>query len=107
MTQHRQACYRSSRLLGGQRQFILSTSGHIQSILNQPDNAKATFFTNAEQQASAQAWYAGATRHSGSWWEDWKAWLLARSGSRKAVPPSVGNSTYTPLVEAPGTYVYE
>ncbi len=102
-----QACYRSSRLLGGQRQFILSTSGHIQSILNPPGNPKATFLTNAEQPADAQDWYAGATRHSGSWWEDWKAWLLARSGSQKAAPPSVGNSTYTPLVEAPGTYVYE
>ncbi len=102
-----QACYRSSRLLGGQREFILSNSGHIQSILNPPGNPKATFFTNAEQPADAQAWYAGVTRHSGSWWEHWKAWLLARSGSQKAAPPSVGNSTYTPLVEAPGTYVYE
>jgi polyhydroxyalkanoate synthase subunit PhaC len=107
MTQHRQAWYRSSRLLGGQCEFILSTSGHIQSILNPPGNAKATFFTNAEQQASARAWYAGTTRHSGSWWEHWKAWLLARSGSQKAAPPSVGNSTYIPLVEAPGTCVYE
>src|SRR6266851_5737693 len=102
-----QACYRSSRLLGGQREFILSTSGHIQSILNPPGNPKATFFTNAEQPVDAQAWYAGATRHSGSWWENWKAWLLAHSGSQKAAPPSVGNSIYTPLVEAPGTYVYE
>jgi len=102
-----QSCYRSSRLLGGQRKFILSNSGHIQSILNPPGNPKATFFTNAEQPADAEAWYAGATRHSGSWWEDWKAWLLARSGTQKAASPSVGNSTYVPLVQAPGTYVYE
>jgi polyhydroxyalkanoate synthase subunit PhaC len=102
-----QACYRSSRLLGGQREFILSTSGHIQSILNPPGYPKATFFTNAQQPASAQAWYAGANRHNGSWWEHWKAWLLARSGSQKAAPPSLGNNTYTSLVEAPGTYVYE
>lgn len=102
-----QDCYRSSRLLGGQRQFILSNSGHIQSILNPPGNPKATFFTNAEQPADAQTWYAGATRHSGSWWEHWKAWMLARSGSQKAAPPSVGNSAYSSLVEAPGTYVYE
>jgi poly[(R)-3-hydroxyalkanoate] polymerase subunit PhaC len=102
-----QACYRSSRLLDGQREFILSNSGHIQSILNPPGNPKATFFTNAAQPADAQAWYAGATRHSGSWWEHWKAWLLAHSGSQKAAPSSVGNSTYAPLAEAPGTYVYE
>jgi polyhydroxyalkanoate synthase len=103
-----QTCYRSSRLLGGgQREFILSNSGHIQSILNPPGNPKASFFSNPEQQASAETWYEGATKHSGSWWEHWKAWLLARSGSQKAAPPSVGNSTYVPLGEAPGMYVYE
>jgi polyhydroxyalkanoate synthase len=102
-----QACYRSSRLLGGQREFILSNSGHIQSILNPPGNPKATFFTNAAQSADAQDWYAGATKHSGSWWEYWKTWLLAHSGSQKAAPASVGNDTYTVLAEAPGTYVFE
>jgi polyhydroxyalkanoate synthase len=102
-----QACYRSSRLLGGQQEFILSNSGHIQSILNPPGNSKAIFFTNTEQQASAEAWYEGATRHGGSWWEHWKAWLLARSGQEKAAPSSVGNSVYISLVEAPGTYVYQ
>ena len=101
-----QDCYRSSRLLGGQREFILSTSGHIQSILNPPGNPKATFFTNAEQPAQAETWHAGATSHKGSWWEHWKAWMLARSGSQKAAPPSIGNNTYTPLADAPGTYVY-
>ena len=102
-----QDCYRSGRLLGGQCEFVLSSSGHIQSILNPPDNPKATFYTNAEQPADVEVWHAGANRHNGSWWEHWKAWLLARSGSQKAAPPSVGNSIYTPLVEAPGTYVYE
>jgi polyhydroxyalkanoate synthase len=101
-----QACYRSSRLLGGQREFILSNSGHIQSILNPPGNPKANFFTNAGQPADAQAWYAGATKHNGSWWEHWKAWLLAHSGSQKTAPPSVGNDTCTALADAPGTYVY-
>lgn len=56
-----QACYRSSGLLGDQREFILSNSGHIQSILNPPGNPKATFFTNAEQPTGAQDWYAGVT----------------------------------------------
>ncbi|HZR38481.1 MAG TPA: alpha/beta fold hydrolase, partial [Ktedonobacteraceae bacterium] len=55
-----QSCYRSSQLLGGQCEFILSNSGHIQSILNPPGNPKATFFTNEERPADAQDWYAGA-----------------------------------------------
>ena len=101
-----EACYRSSLLLG-KREFILSNSGHIQSILNPPSNPKATFFTNTERPADAQIWLAGATKNPGSWWEHWKAWLLARSGLQKVAPTSLGNSTYQPLVEAPGTYVYE
>jgi polyhydroxyalkanoate synthase len=101
------SCYRSSRLLGGKREFVLSNSGHIQSILNPPGNPKATFFTNAEQPTSAEAWYEGATRHTGSWWEHWKGWILAHSGSQKAAPTSLGNSAYRPQGAAPGTYVYE
>jgi polyhydroxyalkanoate synthase len=101
-----ESSYHSSLLLG-KREFILSNSGHIQSILNPPGNPKATFFTNTERPADAKAWFEGATKQNGSWWEHWKAWLLARSGSQKAVPASPGNSTYKPLVEAPGTYVYD
>src|SRR5205823_976391 len=40
-----QACYRSARLLGGPVRFILSTSGHIASMVNPPGNPKATFQT--------------------------------------------------------------
>jgi polyhydroxyalkanoate synthase len=32
-----QACYRSTQLLGGNSRFILSTSGHIASLVNPPD----------------------------------------------------------------------
>jgi polyhydroxyalkanoate synthase len=101
-----ESSYHSSLLLG-KREFILSNSGHIQSILNPPGNPKATFFTNSERPADAKAWFERATKQNGSWWEHWKAWLLARSGSQKEAPASPGNSTYKPLVEAPGTYVFE
>ena len=38
-----QACYRSTQLLGGDSRFILSTSGHIASLVNPPGNPKSTF----------------------------------------------------------------
>ena len=60
-----------------------------------------------ERPADAKAWFEGATRQHGSWWEHWKTWLLARSGSQKAAPATPGNTMFKPLVEAPGTYVYE
>ena len=38
-----QACYRTTQLLGGESRFILSTSGHIASLVNPPGNPKSTF----------------------------------------------------------------
>ena len=38
-----QSCYRSTQLLGGDVRFVLSTSGHIASMVNPPDNPKARF----------------------------------------------------------------
>ena len=40
-----QSCYRTTRLLGGQVTFVLSTSGHIAAMVNPPDNPKAAFQT--------------------------------------------------------------
>ena len=37
------AVYRSTLLLGGERRFVLSNSGHVQSILNPPSNPKANY----------------------------------------------------------------
>ena len=40
------ACYRSAHLLGGDSRFVLSSSGHIQALVNPPGNRKASYFTN-------------------------------------------------------------
>jgi polyhydroxyalkanoate synthase len=42
------ACYSTTQMLGGQCEFILSSSGHIQSILNPPGNPKAKYFRNPQ-----------------------------------------------------------
>jgi polyhydroxyalkanoate synthase subunit PhaC len=36
-----QSCYRTTQLLGGPVTFVLSTSGHIASMINPPANPKA------------------------------------------------------------------
>lgn len=43
------SCYRSAHLFGGKIEFVLSNSGHIQSILNPPGNPKARFMTGADR----------------------------------------------------------
>ena len=99
------ACYRSARRLGGEVEFALSNSGHIQSILNPPGNPKASYALNAERPASPEEWQAGATTVAGSWWPHWVQWLGQRSGKRVPAPATVGNDRYAPLDAAPGRYV--
>ncbi len=53
-------CYATTQLLTGRREFVLSSSGHIQSIINPPGNPKAKFFTNPQFPADADEWLAKA-----------------------------------------------
>ena len=99
------ACYRSARRLGGKVEFTLSSSGHIQSILNPPGNPKSKYYANAELPESAEDWKAGADTVAGSWWPRWMEWLDERSGDLVAAPKTLGSDKYAPLVAAPGTYV--
>ncbi|QRM35736.1 alpha/beta hydrolase [Microvirga sp. VF16] len=102
------AAWRITQLFGGNVRFVLASSGHIAGIIN-PPGGKGTYWTQDENAASAsnpEEWRQRATRHEGSWWSDWTAWLAARSG-RKSAPPQMGSSKYPPLQDAPGTYVLE
>jgi polyhydroxyalkanoate synthase len=51
-----QNCYRSTQLLGGATRFVLSTSGHIQALVNPPGNSKASYQLNEKNPADAQEW---------------------------------------------------
>jgi polyhydroxyalkanoate synthase len=99
--------FKSARGFGGNTQFVLSSSGHIQSLINPPGNPKAKFFVNPELPASPDEWLAAAKPQADSWWSHWRKWLIARSGERRAAPESLGNAQYPPVDRAPGTYVKE
>lgn len=100
-------CYRTTQLLGGETRFILSTSGHIAALVNPPGNPKATYHTNDEHGPDATAWLKGAQTHQGSWWTDVSEWLDERCGERVPAPKDLGSTRLRPLVEAPGTYVFD
>lgn len=99
--------YRTARLFGGRTDVILSSSGHIQTLVNPPGNPKAKYFLNPESPADPDAWLAGAQAVSGSWWEHWRQWLAARSGEMRRAPRRLGNRRHPPGATAPGTYVFE
>ena len=94
-------------MLGGQCEFILSSSGHIQSILNPPGNPKAKYFRNQHLPADADQWLAGANEQTGTWWEHWRDWLRERSGQQKLAPKTLGSKWHRAGAKAPGTYVVE
>ncbi|WP_053214767.1 class II poly(R)-hydroxyalkanoic acid synthase [Pseudomonas sp. Q12-87] len=99
------AVYRSTLLLGGEKRFVLSNSGHVQSILNPPGNPKANFIESPKLSSDPRAWYYDAKHTEGSWWTQWLEWIQARSGAQHETLMTLGNANYPPLEAAPGTYV--
>ncbi len=102
-----QACYRSTQLLGGDTKFVLSTSGHIASLVNPPGNPKATFQVNDENPPDPAEWLKTATTMPDSWWPDYVSWLGNRSGPMKKAPSELGGAGMQPMEPAPGTYVFD
>jgi polyhydroxyalkanoate synthase len=101
-----QACYRSTQVLGGESRFILSTSGHIASLVNPPGNPKSTFQVSDSTPADPGAWLKSAETVQGSWWPDFMSWLGDRSGEEIPAPSSLGGPLDV-LADAPGTYVFD
>ncbi|MGY1712581.1 PHA/PHB synthase family protein [Geodermatophilus sp. SYSU D00758] len=98
-------CYRTTQLLSGPSTFVLSYSGHIQSLVNPPGNPKAHYWTGGEPGPDPNAWRAAAERHTGSWWERWAEWAIEKSGEEVPAPDSLGSAAHPPLEPAPGSYV--
>ena len=102
-----EAAWRITRLFGGEVRYVLASSGHIAGVIN-PPGGKGTYWTTQPGQTAetAEAWRGMSTKHDGSWWSDWSAWL-ARHGGGKVAPPPLGNDAHPPLDDAPGRYVLE
>ncbi len=104
------ACYSTVNFLGGKSEFVLSSQGHIQALVNPSGNPKGRFFVNAEAIGSdepleADEWLAGAEQHAGSWWDHWAGWLADRGGKQKVAPKTLGSKAYPAGIAAPGSYV--
>jgi polyhydroxyalkanoate synthase subunit PhaC len=99
--------YRTTQLLGGQSRFVLSTSGHIQAIVNPPSpESRSSYRTAEENPATAEEWIELAGKQRGSWWPDYDRWLDERSGDWAPAPTDLGSSSHPPTAKAPGSYVH-
>jgi polyhydroxyalkanoate synthase subunit PhaC len=99
--------HRTAQIMGEHTTFVLSNSGHLQSLLNPPTNPKASFMIGSVNPAGPDAFLATAERRKGSWWLDWRGWLHARSREEVDAPTSLGSQRYPALAPAPGTYVFD
>src|SRR5271166_1736629 len=98
-------CYRTTRMVSGRSQFVLCSSGHIQTVVADPKHPRLGYFLNPETPPEADQWMAGPERHEGSWWEHWAGWLADRSAEQVAAPQSAGSRRFPAKEPAPGTYV--
>jgi polyhydroxyalkanoate synthase len=99
--------YRTAQLLGERSQFVLGSSGHIQTIVNPPGNPKTSYFTNPAKPTAPEDWLAGATKQAGSWWDHCVAWTSERSGDLVDAPAKPGSGKHPAIGKAPGKYVLE
>ena len=99
--------HKTGQIMGEGTTFVLSNSGHLQSLLNPPTNPKASFMIGTVNPSGPDAFVAAAEKRKGSWWLDWRDWLHARSGEEVAAPASLGSERHPALAAAPGTYVFD
>ena len=99
--------YRSTQLLGGTPRFVLSSSGHIQALVNPPAaESRSSYRVADEHPPTAEAWAERAITRPGTWWSDYDQWLASRSGELKPVPRRLGGRGYKALASAPGSYIH-
>ena len=100
------AVYQTAKIYGNDTTYVLSNSGHLQSLLNPPTNPKASFAAGLARASDGEAFLAGAEKLSGSWWLHWRDWLNERSGPEIPAPARLGSNQHPAGAPAPGTYVF-
>jgi polyhydroxyalkanoate synthase len=101
-----ESAYKTTGLVSGPVRFVLSSGGHIAGIVN-PPSPKAWFLADdgAVPPATGAQWRDTATRHGGTWWEDWTRWATESAGEM-VDPPAIGSDAHPVLGDAPGRYVH-
>ena len=100
-------CYRTTQLLGGDIEFVLTNQNHTQTISNRPDNKHMKYWKAPSLPETADEWVTLAQEVPGSWRVHWIEWLQARSGSQVDANGTLGSAAHPVLDPAPGRYVSE
>lgn len=92
--------------------FVLTNGGHNAGIVSEPghEGRRYKIRTTREEDRflSPEAWQEDAEERDGSWWPAMNRWLAERSSGETDPPPMSGETrAYRPIVDAPGTYVFQ
>jgi polyhydroxyalkanoate synthase len=105
-----ESAYRTTQLLGGQSRFVLSTSGHIQALVNppaaDPAESRASYRLTDDPPGDPVAWAAQTDVRRGTWWPDYAQWLADHGGELRKAPAALGSRRHNAAAKAPGTYVH-
>jgi polyhydroxyalkanoate synthase len=95
--------YDSFRLIGGNdKTFCLTEAGHIAGVINPVNNKKYSYLISNNLTVDSIEWKKGGEKFDGSWWQNWREWVLPRSGS---LQKSIDYKNLTKIEDAPGSYV--
>ena len=98
-------CYAGARVMGGEKKFVLTPTGHVQSIIYPMGKPRAAFWTGPNLDLTPEAWQESAERTDDSWWSDWVDWILENADGERPAVPAAGSAKYPPIMPAPGRYV--
>ena len=83
------------------QKFILAGAGHLKGIFNPPELNKNHFWKGDSLSMEADSWLKGATYQAGSWWNEWRQWLVPFEG-RKVSARLIHKKHI--IEDAPGSY---
>ena len=104
------ASYAATKVLPGDKRFVMGASGHIAGVINPPAKNKRSHWIRSDNALpqTLEDWIAGADEFAGSWWSDWAQWLRGHAGKQIAAPKRYGKGTKFKEIEAaPGRYVLQ
>jgi len=104
------ASYAVTKVLPGEKRFVMGASGHIAGVINPPAKNKRSHWIRGDNALpeTLEAWQAGADELPGSWWNDWADWLKGHAGKLITAPKRYGKGTKFKEIEAaPGRYVLQ
>ena len=98
--------YEGMLLMGGEKTFVLSASGHVAGVVNPPASKKYHYWENKEidDRYHPQEWLDKAKQHDGSWWNHWSKWIKDYAGEQ-VTARKPGGGKLKAIEAAPGRYV--